>query len=363
VAAPVDVADLLNRAKRDVQRARFRARNGIKLLIGADRPGVGLTPKDEVWARDKVRLYRYRGNHRAVADTPKPGAGRPPVLLVMSLISRSYIFDLQPENSCVEFLLGQGLDVFLLDWGVPDELEAGFTLATYCDDYLPRAVSAVAAETGAEAVTVYGYCVGGVLAICYAAGHPHAPVANLITMATPVDFSGLGPLTALIDGRVPPEDLVDATGNVPPGVIFNAFRTLAPTGELVNYANLWQHLWNDRFVEGYQAMNGWVRDHIPFPGGVLRDLAELVLNKGLAAGEVRLGRRTVRLADITCPFLSVVAEADHIVPMAAATGLAEMVGSKDATELRVRGGHVSLFVGRAAQTRSLPAVVDWIVGH
>jgi polyhydroxyalkanoate synthase len=363
VAAPVDVADLVNRAKRDVQRARFRARNGIKLMIGADRPGLGLTPKDEVWARDKVRLYRYRQDHRAGADTPKPGAGRPPVLLVMSLISRSYIFDLRPENSCVEFLLGQGLDVFLLDWGVPDELEAGFTLATYCDDYLPRAVAAVAAEAGAEAVTVYGYCVGGVLALCYAAGHPGDPVANLITMATPVDFSGLGPLTALIDGRVPPEDLVDVTGNIPPGVIFNAFRTLAPTGELVNYANLWQHLWNDRFVEGYQAMNGWVRDHIPFPGGVLRDLAELVPNKGLAAGEVRLGRRTARLADITCPFLSVLAEADHIVPIDAATGLADMVGSKDATELRLPGGHVSLFVGRPARARSLPAIVDWIVDH
>jgi poly[(R)-3-hydroxyalkanoate] polymerase subunit PhaC len=59
----------------------------------------------------------------------------------------------------------------------------------------------------------------------------------------------------------------------------------------------------------------------------------------------------------------VVAEADHIVPIDAATGLAEMVGSKDATELRLPGGHVSLFVGRPAQTRSLPAVVDWIVGH
>ncbi len=172
MAAPVDVADLLNRAKRDVERARFRARNGIKLMIGTDRPGVGLTPKDEVWARDKVRLYRYHGERRAVGDTPKAGAGRPPVLLVMSLISRSYILDLQRGNSCVEFLLGRGLDVFLLDWGVPDELEAGFTLATYCDDYLPRAVSAVAAEAGSDAVTVYGYCLGGVLALLYAAGHP-----------------------------------------------------------------------------------------------------------------------------------------------------------------------------------------------
>jgi polyhydroxyalkanoate synthase subunit PhaC len=363
VAAPVDVGDLLNRAKRDVERARFRARNGIRLIVGTDQPYVGLTPRDEVWARDKVRLYRYHGDHRAFGDTPNPGAGRPPVLLVMSLISRHYIFDLQPKNSCIEFLLGQGLDVFLLDWGVPDELESDFTLATYCDDYLPRAVSAVAAEAGSEAVTVYGYCLGGVLALLYAAGHPDDPVANLITMATPVDFSGLGPLSALMDGRVPPEDLVDATGNVPPGVIFNAFRTLAPTGEIVNYANLWQHLWNDRFVDGYQAMNGWVRDHIPFPGGVLRDMAELVSTGGFTRGEAPLGRRRVRLADITCPFLSVLAEADHIVPVDAAAGLADLVGSKDATELRLPGGHVSLFVGRPAQTRSLPAIVDWIAHH
>lgn len=362
MAAPVDVADLLSRVKRDMQRARFRARNGIKLAVGAARPNVGLTPKDEVWAMDKVRLYRYRGDHGAREES-RPDARRPPVLLVWSLISRPYAFDLQPKNSCVEFFLGRGLDVFLLDWGVPDELEAGFTLATYCDDYLPRAVSAVAAEAGSDAVTVYGYSLGGVLALLYAAGHPDDPVANLITMATPVDFTRLGPLFALIDGRIPVQNLIDATGNVPPAVLLNAFRTLAPTRELVNYANLWQHLWNDRFVEGYQAMNGWLHDQIPLPGGVLPDLAELVANRGLASGEVRLGRRTVRLADITCPFLSVLAEADHVVPLDAATGLTALVGSKDATELRLPGGHVSLFVGRPAQTRSLPAIVDWIVGH
>ena len=66
MAVPVDIGDLLNRAKRDVERARFRARNGIRLIVGRDQPYVGLTPRDEVWARDKVRLYRYHGDHRAL---------------------------------------------------------------------------------------------------------------------------------------------------------------------------------------------------------------------------------------------------------------------------------------------------------
>jgi polyhydroxyalkanoate synthase len=43
-----------------------------------------------------------------------------PVLLVYALILRPYILDLLPGNSLVEHLLGEGFDVYLLDWGCPD---------------------------------------------------------------------------------------------------------------------------------------------------------------------------------------------------------------------------------------------------
>jgi polyhydroxyalkanoate synthase len=85
----------------------------------------------------------------------------------MSLVSKSYIFDLRPGASFVEVLLDQGLDVFMLDWGVPDERDAGNTLETYCDDYLPRAVRATLQASGARDVTVLGYCLGGVLTLLY----------------------------------------------------------------------------------------------------------------------------------------------------------------------------------------------------
>ena len=61
-------------------------------------------------------------------------ATAPPVLIVHSLVSRSYILDLRPGNSIVEFLLDAGLDVFMLDWGVPDELDADNDLERYVDD-------------------------------------------------------------------------------------------------------------------------------------------------------------------------------------------------------------------------------------
>ena len=37
-------------------------------------------------------------------------------------------------------MLNRGHDVYVLDWGVPDHLDADNSLSTYTDDYLPRAV-------------------------------------------------------------------------------------------------------------------------------------------------------------------------------------------------------------------------------
>ena len=48
---------------------RLRARNGIKLVAGVDRPGVGQTPKDVVWQRGRTQLWHYRNENG--------GTGRP----------------------------------------------------------------------------------------------------------------------------------------------------------------------------------------------------------------------------------------------------------------------------------------------
>ena len=84
----------------------------------------GATPKEVVWQRDKAELWRYRNG------TVRYG---PPVLIVHSLVSRSYILDLRPGSSLIEYLTGRGIDVFLLDWGVPDELDAENDLERYVD--------------------------------------------------------------------------------------------------------------------------------------------------------------------------------------------------------------------------------------
>src|SRR5207247_970568 len=143
---------------------------GLRYAAGTDRPKVGLTPKDVVWKRDKAELWRYRSEAVQYA---------PPVVVVHSLVSRSYVLDLHPRNSAVRFWLEAGLDVMLLDWGVADAVEAENTLETYADHYLPEAVDAAREAAGTDDVTLLGYCFGGVLSLLSVARNPEMPVRNL----------------------------------------------------------------------------------------------------------------------------------------------------------------------------------------
>jgi poly[(R)-3-hydroxyalkanoate] polymerase subunit PhaC len=349
--------DVLSRINRDVERSLLRARNGVRYVRGTHRPKLGATPKEVVWRRGKAELWRYSGGRVRYG---------PPVLIVHSLVSRSYILDLRPGNSLVEYLVDSGLDVFMLDWGVPDELDADNDLERYVDWYLPRAVAAVRRETGADEVTMAGYCLGGVMATLYAAGHPDARVRNLILMATPLDFSEMGAMVGFLrEGRLAPDDLIDATGNVPADALYTGFYMLAPTVEIAQKATLLEHLWNDEFVEGFQAMSQWSRDHVPFPGAAFRQIAQqLVRDNVLMTGSMRLGNRRVNLADVRGNVLNAVAERDNIVPPAAVEPVMQLVGdAARRAELRLPGGHVTFGTGRSARTHTMPRLAAWIAEH
>jgi polyhydroxyalkanoate synthase len=350
-------ADIIGRVNRDVERSYLRARNGIRYVRGTHRPKVGATPKDVVWKRNNAELWRYAGH------TVRFG---PPVLIVHSLVSRSYILDLRPGNSLVETWTKAGLDVFMLDWGVPDELDADNDLARYVDWYLPRAIQAVRRETGAEEVTLVGYCLGGVLAALYAAGHRDARVRNLVLMATPIDFQEMGAMVAaLAEGRMDPDHLVDETGNVPADVLYSGFYMQAPTTEIAQKATLLENLWNDQFVEGFQAMAQWSRDHVPFPGAAFRDLVhELIRKNALMTGSMLVGERRIRLADARGDVLVAVAERDNVVPLPASMPAMDLVGDPARREeMRLPGGHVTFGTGRSAVKVTQPRMAQWIIEH
>jgi polyhydroxyalkanoate synthase len=320
------------------------------------RPKVGLSPKDVVWTREKAQVWRYASDKRT---------RRTPVVIVFSVLGRSYIMDLMPGGSFVERLLDAGLDVFLVDFGVPDAVDSSNTLETYVDNYLPRALQAAMDAAGTDTVDVLGYCFGGLLAALAVAGHPEIPVNSFSTMATPVDFSRVeGVLQVFTRDKLDADDVLDHTGNVPPETIYRMFRTLKPTSDIGSYAMLWDRLWNDAFVENYQAMSMWVRDQVPFPGALARQCVELLLRRNaVSAGGIPLGGRTVSLEAITCPVLNIMAEHDHIVARSSSAPLSTLVGSDDVTDLVVPSGHIGLAVSREAVRTTIPRIIEWLQAH
>jgi polyhydroxyalkanoate synthase len=350
-------SDLVSRVNQDLERSLLRARNGVRYVRGSSKPKVGATAKQTVWQRDKAQLWRYKGG---------PIRYGPPLLIVHSLVSRSYILDLRPGNSAVEYLVNAGIDVFMLDWGVPDELDANNDFSTYVDDYLPRAVEAVRRETGCDEVTMAGYCLGGVLAMLYASGRADARVRNLILMATPANFDEMGAMVAALrEGRLDPDELIDETGNVPADVLYSGFFMIAPTTPIAQYATLLENLWNDEFVDGYQAMAQWSRDHVPFPGAAFREVVDkLVRANALITGEMRVGSRTIDFSKTAANVLIAMAQRDNVIPPAAAEPFTRLVGAPDRRhELRLRGGHVTFGTGRDAFKHTLPGLAGWIVDH
>jgi polyhydroxyalkanoate synthase len=339
-----------------LERQVLRARNGLAYLAGANRPVMAQTPRDLVWKRDKARLWRYRSAERRL---------RPPVLIVHSLVSKSYILDLLPNTSMVRYLLGEGFDIFLLDWEPPDSADAENTLETYVDGYIPEAIGALLEEAGAEEVTLIGYCFGGVLTLLLAAAHPELPVRNLMVMATPCDYREMGFMSDMFrEHRLDADDVIDETGMVPARALDEGFQSLKPTEILTQRVNFFQNLWNDQFVEGFLAIAIWARDQVPFPGGVFRQTVErLIRQNALYEGVIPYGRGEVRLRDIRCPFLNAYAEQDGITPAASSEPLTRMVGSDDVSELRLESGHIGFVAGRQAATVARPQIRDWLAGH
>jgi len=355
VSPPVP-AELLARVNRDVERSLLRARNGLRYVRGTHRPALGTSPKDVVWRRDKAQLWRYRGG---------PVRFGQPVVLVTSLVSRSYILDLLPGSSSVGFLRDRGFDVFMVDWGIPDELDAENSFETYVDEYLPQAIDAVVCETGATEITMVGYCLGAVLAMLFASGHD-APIRNLVLLATPMDFREMGPMAAaLVQGRLDPDELLDDTGNVPADVLYSGFYMMAPTSVVAQNATLLDNLWNDEFVKGFQAVSQWTRDQVPFPGAAFRQVVEHLIRRNvLMEGGWRLGGREIELTNTSATVLNVMASADKVVPRPASEPVGEKVGRPDRRqEMVVQGGHATFGTGRSAFKHTLPRLAEWMASH
>ncbi len=341
-------------AREPLEQRVLRDAELLRASLQAHHAPVGLSPKEIVWTKNKAKLYRYTAT--------APRTHRTPILIIYALINRPYILDLAPGNSMIEFLVGQGFDVFLLDWGVPGPEDRHMRLDDYVFDYIPKAVRKARTISGADEITLLGYCIGGTLSTIFTATHPDAGVRNLVLLTTPIDFSEAGLLHMWTKrGYYDVDKLVDTFGNMPGELIDVGSRMLRPLGNVTNYTKLWENALNDRYVHGWQAMSKWVNDAIPFPGEAFRQwIKEFYQDNKLVKGQLVMGGRRVDLADVHASLLMVAADKDHIAPLPGCEPLMEQVSSADKRFIALPGGHVSIVVGRNAVKGLWPQLAEWL---
>ena len=330
---------------------------GIKIITQGAEADTGQTPKEVIWTKNKARLYHYQ------TETEKKHPV--PILLIYALVNRSYILDLMPGNSFVEYLLGEGFDVYMLDWGVPGKEDKNLSFENYVLDYMPRAVKKVLRHSGAEEFTLFGYCMGGTMAAMYASLFPDKPLKNLVLLAAPIDFA---PEKSDLYGiwfsekYQNPDAILENFGNVPAPLAYTGTAMLRPiTNYVGSYVGMWDLLMKEKPMDGWRAMNKWANDPVPVPGAAYKQwIEDFYQQNKLVKGEMRLRGRPMDLSNIECSVLNLAGEKDHLVFCDQAEAAMDLIGSEDKEFVVLDAGHVGLVMGRGAKKDLWPKVSDWL---
>jgi len=320
---------------------------------------VGQTPSDVIYEEGRMRVLHYR---KPPSVTERH---RPPVLCVYALINKPYIMDLQPGRSVVESLLARGLDVHLIDWGTPNELDQDLRIHDYVNGYVADAVAAVKKEAQVDRIHMLGYCMGGTFSAMYAARHPE-DLQSLALMAAPLDFDTEASLLN-VWAHAPGFDawkIAKSYGLIPPEFFNGAFAILDPLRtNYLKFQGLLDRLEDRAFVENFLRMEMWNADGIPMAGPTYAEF----IDKGYQRNLLTKGGWTldgddqrIDLSRIDMPVATIVGLTDNLVPAESTERILEHVGSKDIQKFESAGGHIGLSTGRRSHEDLWPRFAEWV---
>jgi polyhydroxyalkanoate synthase len=320
---------------------------------------IAQTPKTQVWALNKAKLYRY------TPVKPEDQLHKTPLLLVFAIMNRPYVLDLRPGHSFVEYMLEKGYDIYLLDWGIPGPEDKQMDFGDYSLDYLPRVVRKLKSLTGSEEFSMLGWCLGALIATIYASARPDDGLKNLMLLTAPLDFDepDAGTFAKWTRSESFNADrIVDTFGNVPGEMIDAGAKMLKPVENYVtNYVSLWENLDDEARTDAWHTMNTWVRDIIPMAGEAYRQLInDFYKGNKLMDGTLTLRGEKIDLGRLRASLFNVIAQSDHITPPCQSEKVMDKVGSQDKELFHVRGGHIGIMAGRGAEKNTWPHMDAWL---
>ena len=283
---------------------------------------LALTPGKVVHRNRLIELIQYAPSTEQVHKTP--------LLILPPWINKFYILDMQPRNSMIRYLVGQGFTVFVISWKNPDASMDDIDIEDYMDLGALEASDVAREITGSPTVNAMGYCIGGTLltltlATLAAKGDTRFNSATFTVSLQ--DFSRVGDTAVFMDE--PAIDLIEQQmmerGYLDSREMSNMFNLLRSNdliwSNVVNNYLLGNKppafdllYWNADGTRMTRAAHSW------YLRNTYRE------NNLVKPGQITLKGVPLDLGQICQDAYAVGAEKDHIVPWDAAWRITQLFG-------------------------------------
>ena len=285
-----------------------------------------------------------------------------PMFIVPSMINRYYVLDLLPQKSFIEYFLNQGIQVYLLDWGMPQDEDNFLTLDQLIDHRFDYFMDKALEDSNTEKVHLLGHCLGGTLASIYSPLHQEK-IQSLMLLTAPIDFKFAGKLG--IWSRQPTfkvENLIKAYGSMPWWMMQSSFQMLKPMLWWHKSERLLKERNNSDFMKNFWALEVWSQDNVSFPGRCYQALiSEFYRKNSIVEGTLKIHAKSVDLKSLKRPVLNIAAEDDHIVLFNSTAQPYHLNKETQYDCFAVKGGHIGALLGSKAQKGLWPNIHSWLI--
>lgn len=315
------------------------------------------------------------GPQRTVRRYLRPGeavggsaatATRPPVLLVPPLAAPATCFDLRRGCSVAEHLLAAGHQPYLVDYGSIHFGDRNLGIEHWIDEVIPQAIDAVRRDAGADEVQLVGWCLGGIMSLLVAAESP-ARVRSIAMVASPFDTAAvplvapLRPLVNIAGGSIGTA-AYKLLGGAPAPLVKRVYQLAGFDKYVMKPFTLATNLDDRDFLAQVEAVDRFMGGMLAYPGRTFGQIYHRMLRRNdLAEGRIVLGGRTIELANVTAPVLSIAGEGDGIAPAKAVHRVAQLLPNAAGVKIAsAPGGHLGVLTGRAARRTTWPLIDDFL---
>lgn len=308
---------------------------------------LGTTKGKIVYETPLFQLIYYKPKVELVYERP--------LLMIPPWINKYYIFDLQKDNSFVDWVLEKGFSVFMISWINPDETYANYGLSDYVINGVSKAIEKVLAISKQEQLNLLAYCTGGVAAVLLtgylAKKKQENPIASLSLLATPIDFSKMGDLRIFIcnDQLKFLEKRLKKIGYFPGNEMVRVFSMLRANDLIwANYINMYL-LNKEAFSLDFLY---WNCDTTNIPATLhMEYLQKIFLSNALMhKNKFHMNEVKIDLKKIKIPIFAFATKSDHIVPWRSAYAIKKLC-PKSTKFVLGAAGHVAGIVNPVHQKK------------